>query len=139
MYPSIPRFAILLVLPLLAGRGLVVARRRQRRRRQARRWVRGTGTCAASCERGPGDDHPAVIATAISLWKALRKALLGSLDDPEGAVRRRLLVEIEAASARLRSDAGLRERLDRMAADAAERCDVARLKRALRAPPSNAV
>lgn len=64
-------------------------------------------------------DHPAVIATAISLWKALRKALLGSLDDPEGAVRRRLLVEIEAASARLRSDAGLRERLDRMAADAA--------------------
>ena len=64
-------------------------------------------------------DHPAVIATAISLWKALRKALLGSLDDPEGGVRRRLLVEIEAASARLRSDGDLRDRLDRMAADAA--------------------
>lgn len=64
-------------------------------------------------------DHPAVIGTAVTLWKALRKALLTSLDDPQGAVRRRLLVEVEAASARLRSDAPLRERLDRMAADAA--------------------
>ncbi|HWJ67718.1 MAG TPA: DUF445 domain-containing protein [Nocardioides sp.] len=64
-------------------------------------------------------DHPAVIGTAITLWKALRKALLSSLDDPQGAVRRRLLVEVDAASARLRSDAALRERLDRMAADAA--------------------
>ncbi|HWJ08775.1 MAG TPA: DUF445 domain-containing protein [Nocardioides sp.] len=64
-------------------------------------------------------DHPAVIGTAVALWKALRKALLSSLDDPQGAVRRRLLVEVESASARLRSDAALRERLDRMAADAA--------------------
>ena len=64
-------------------------------------------------------DHPAVIATAISLWKALRKALLASLDDPQGAVRRRLLTEIEGASARLRTDAGLRARLDRLAADGA--------------------
>ncbi|GAA1525944.1 DUF445 domain-containing protein [Nocardioides humi] len=64
-------------------------------------------------------DHPAVIASAISLWQALRKALLGSLADPDGAVRRRLLVEIEGASARLRSDAALRERLDGLAADAA--------------------
>ncbi|GEB12923.1 DUF445 domain-containing protein [Pimelobacter simplex] len=64
-------------------------------------------------------DHPAVIASAISLWQALRKALLGSLADPAGAVRRRLLVEIEGASARLRTDAALRERLDRLAADGA--------------------
>ncbi|WP_028655670.1 DUF445 domain-containing protein [Nocardioides sp. J54] len=64
-------------------------------------------------------DHPAVIGTAVTLWKALRKALLASLDDPQGAVRRRLLVEAEAASARLRADAALRERLDHMAADAA--------------------
>ncbi|WP_436698543.1 DUF445 domain-containing protein [Nocardioides sp. BYT-33-1] len=64
-------------------------------------------------------DHPAVIASAISLWQALRKALLPSLGDPHGAVRRRLLVEIEGASARLRSDAALRERLDGLAADAA--------------------
>ncbi|MBM7515562.1 DUF445 domain-containing protein [Nocardioides nitrophenolicus] len=64
-------------------------------------------------------DHPAVIASAVSLWQALRKALLSSLADPSGAVRRRLLVEVEGASTRLRSDAPLRERLDRMAADAA--------------------
>ncbi|MBU2696881.1 DUF445 domain-containing protein [Pimelobacter sp. 30-1] len=64
-------------------------------------------------------DHPAVIASAISLWQALRKALLSSLADPAGAVRRRLLVEIEGASARLRTDAALRERLDRVAADGA--------------------
>ncbi|KRA37572.1 MULTISPECIES: DUF445 domain-containing protein [unclassified Nocardioides] len=64
-------------------------------------------------------DHPAVIKSAISLWKALRKALLTSLDDPAGAVRRRLLVEVEGASSRLRTDAALRERLDKMAADGA--------------------
>jgi uncharacterized membrane-anchored protein YjiN (DUF445 family) len=64
-------------------------------------------------------EHPAVIATAISLWNALRKALVSSLDDPEGAVRRRMLVEVEAASTRLRSDAALRDRLDKTAADVA--------------------
>ncbi|TNM47252.1 DUF445 domain-containing protein [Nocardioides albidus] len=64
-------------------------------------------------------DHPAVIASAVSLWQALRKALLASLSDPQGAVRRRLLVEIEGASSRLRADAALRDRLDRLAADAA--------------------
>lgn len=64
-------------------------------------------------------DHPAVIATAVSLWQALRKALLGSLADPDGAVRRRLLVEIDGAARRLRSDAALRARIDRLAADAA--------------------
>ncbi|HWI42259.1 MAG TPA: DUF445 domain-containing protein [Nocardioides sp.] len=64
-------------------------------------------------------DHPAVIATAISLWNALRKALVSSLDDPQGAVRRRLLLEVQAGSTRLRTDAALRERLDKMAADAA--------------------
>ena len=64
-------------------------------------------------------DHPAVIASAIQLWKALRRALLGALNDPAGAVRRRLLTEIEGASTRLRTDAALRDRLDGLAADAA--------------------
>ncbi len=64
-------------------------------------------------------DHPAVIASAISLWQALRRALLDSLGDPDGAVRRRLMLEVEGASARLRSDADLRARLDGLAADAA--------------------
>ena len=62
-------------------------------------------------------DHPQVVATSISLWNAMRGALLGSIRDPEGAVRRRLLVEVTAFAAQLRGDAALRERLDRTAAD----------------------
>ena len=64
-------------------------------------------------------DHPAVISTAISLWDALRRALTGSLADPEGAVRVRLLTEVERFGARLRTEPALRERLDGLAADAA--------------------
>ena len=48
-------------------------------------------------------DHPQVIASSISLWNALRRALLASLADPEGAVRQRLLAEL----------AGFAERLER--------------------------
>lgn len=64
-------------------------------------------------------DHPAVINTSITLWNALRRALEGSLADPQGAVHRRLMVEVEAATARLQTDAALRARLDKAAADAA--------------------
>ena len=64
-------------------------------------------------------DHPQVVTTAISLWKAMRSALLGSIREREGAVRRRLLEELNLFSGRLREDAALRERLDRTAADVA--------------------
>lgn len=64
-------------------------------------------------------DHPAVINTSIAIWKALRRALLASLEDPEGAVRERALIEIKAAADRLERDAELRARLDGMAADLA--------------------
>ncbi len=64
-------------------------------------------------------DHPAVISTAISLWDALRRALTGSLADPQGAVRARLLVEVERFAERLRTEDALRARLDGLAADAA--------------------
>jgi uncharacterized membrane-anchored protein YjiN (DUF445 family) len=64
-------------------------------------------------------DNPAVIRSAISLWDALRRALTASLEDPRGAVRQRMTVEIEAFSARLSSDAALQARLDGLAADAA--------------------
>ncbi|HWU21512.1 MAG TPA: DUF445 domain-containing protein [Nocardioides sp.] len=64
-------------------------------------------------------DHPAVIETAITVWKALRRALLTSLGDEDGAVRRRLMIEVDTLSARLRSDADLREKVDRLSADAA--------------------
>jgi uncharacterized membrane-anchored protein YjiN (DUF445 family) len=62
-------------------------------------------------------DHPQVVTTAISLWNAMRTALLGSVRDPEGAVRRRLLEELNRFAERLHDDADLRERLDRRAAD----------------------
>ena len=62
-------------------------------------------------------DHPQVVTTAISLWKAMRSALLGSIQDREGAVRQRLLDELNVFAERLREDAALRERLDRVAAD----------------------
>ena len=64
-------------------------------------------------------DHPQVVATAISLWKAMRSALLGSVRARDGAARLRLLAELNAFSGRLRDDAGLRARLDQTAADVA--------------------
>ncbi|WP_457207439.1 DUF445 domain-containing protein [Nocardioides sp. P5_C9_2] len=62
-------------------------------------------------------DHPQVVTTAISLWKAMRSALLTSVHDRDGAVRQRLLEELNSFAGRLRSDDSLRERLDRTAAD----------------------
>ena len=64
-------------------------------------------------------DNPAVIRSAISLWDALRRALTTSLQDPQGAVRRRMMVEVSAFAERLHSDPVLQARLDRVAADAA--------------------
>ncbi|WP_295656230.1 DUF445 domain-containing protein [uncultured Nocardioides sp.] len=63
--------------------------------------------------------HPQVLATGISLWNALRRALLASLDDPQGAVRRRALAELSSFAGRLTTEEALRDRLDRTAADAA--------------------
>ncbi|WP_292602657.1 DUF445 domain-containing protein [Nocardioides sp. REDSEA-S30_B4] len=63
-------------------------------------------------------DRPQVIATAISLWEALRHALTDSLDDPEGAVRLRMRTELERFARRLVDEPALRERLDGLAADA---------------------
>ncbi|MGL5824270.1 MAG: DUF445 domain-containing protein [Nocardioides sp.] len=64
-------------------------------------------------------DHPQMLATGISLWNALRRALLSSLVDPTGAVRTRLLLELSRFSERIGVDADLRARLDSMAADLA--------------------
>ena len=64
-------------------------------------------------------DHPAVIRTAIAVWTALREALVKSLDDPDGAVHQRLLLEADVFATRLGNDAGLRNRLDQAAADLA--------------------
>ncbi len=64
-------------------------------------------------------DHPQFTATGISLWNALRKALLGALNDPDGALRHRLQAELVTFAERLTVDEDLRRRLDVMAADAA--------------------
>ena len=64
-------------------------------------------------------EHPAVISSGISLWNALRRALTGSLADPHGAVRLRLMQETRALADRLSADEALRTRLDAMAADLA--------------------
>ena len=64
-------------------------------------------------------DNPAVIRSAISLWNALRRALTSSLQDPQGAVRVRMMTEVSAFADRLRSDTVLQARLDGLAADAA--------------------
>ena len=64
-------------------------------------------------------DHPQVLATTLSLWNASRRALLESLADPDGAVRRRALAELTAFAGRLTGEPALRERLDRIAADVA--------------------
>jgi uncharacterized membrane-anchored protein YjiN (DUF445 family) len=64
-------------------------------------------------------DNPAVIRSAISVWDALRRALTSSLQDPRGAVRQRLMLELSAFAVRLNSDAALQARLDGLAADAA--------------------
>ena len=62
-------------------------------------------------------DHPQVVTTAISLWKAMRSALLESVRDREGAVRRRLLREVSSFGEQLRTEESLRARLDSAIAD----------------------
>jgi uncharacterized membrane-anchored protein YjiN (DUF445 family) len=64
-------------------------------------------------------DHPQVTATAISLWKAFRNALLAGLQDADGPLRERLTAEVRAFAERLTTDPALRLRLDGLAADLA--------------------
>ncbi len=63
--------------------------------------------------------HPQLVVTATSLWNAFRKALLASLEDPEGMVRTRGVMELTKFGGRLVSDEALRAKLDRYAADVA--------------------
>ena len=63
--------------------------------------------------------QPQVARTSVALWDALRRAMIGSLEDPDGMVRRRALDELRLLAERLQSDVALGERVDRLAADAA--------------------
>ena len=62
-------------------------------------------------------EHPQVLSTVVSLWNALRRVMLGSLRDPQGALRQRALRELSDFAVRLADDAGLRAKLDALAAD----------------------
>jgi uncharacterized membrane-anchored protein YjiN (DUF445 family) len=63
--------------------------------------------------------HPQLMVTATSLWNAFRRALLASLADADGLVRRRALGELVAFGERLQGDAELRAKIDGYAADLA--------------------
>lgn len=63
--------------------------------------------------------QPQVARTSIAIWDALRRALIGSLEDPDGLVRQRALEELRRLAERLQEDEELGERVDRIAADAA--------------------
>lgn len=63
--------------------------------------------------------QPALIESGLSLWNGLRLALRDALADPDGAVRRRAVREVQAFGGLLVTDAHLRARFDRRAADLA--------------------
>jgi uncharacterized membrane-anchored protein YjiN (DUF445 family) len=63
--------------------------------------------------------QPQLVVTATSLWNAFRRALLRSLDDPEGPLRQRGVLELTRFGAKLTSDEALRQKLDTYAADLA--------------------
>ena len=64
-------------------------------------------------------DHPQVLVTATSLWNAFRRALLASLEDDEGPLRQRGVMELSRFGSRLAEDEALRDKLDGYAADLA--------------------
>jgi uncharacterized membrane-anchored protein YjiN (DUF445 family) len=63
--------------------------------------------------------QPRVITTSIQLWDALRRALIGSLGDEAGLLRRRAREEIDAFGQRLIDEPELSQRLDATISDVA--------------------
>jgi uncharacterized membrane-anchored protein YjiN (DUF445 family) len=62
-------------------------------------------------------EHPQFAATGISLWTALRNALLAALRDPSGPLADRLQTELVKLGERLREDDVMRARLDQTLSD----------------------
>ncbi|MFW6775640.1 DUF445 domain-containing protein [Nocardioides sp. CPCC 205120] len=62
-------------------------------------------------------DHPQVLATGVSLWKAFQRALEAGLREEASMLRVRLEHEIVALGRRMRTDDDLRERIERRVAD----------------------
>ena len=63
--------------------------------------------------------QPQVATTSVAIWDALRRALIGSLQDPDGLVRRRAIDELLALGSRLQTDEALGDRVDGVLADVA--------------------
>ncbi|MEO6470658.1 MAG: DUF445 domain-containing protein, partial [Aeromicrobium sp.] len=63
--------------------------------------------------------QPQVATTSIALWDALRRALIGSLNDPDGLLRRRAKEELHELGNRFIDDAEFSGRADAVLADAA--------------------
>ena len=64
-------------------------------------------------------DHPQLMETVLSLWRAFRSALIAALADPEGPMRTRIQSELEKFAQRMVSEQDLRDRLDGYVADLA--------------------
>ena len=62
-------------------------------------------------------EHPQFPATGISLWQALRNALLKALDDSDGPLADRLERELVSLAARIRDNGPMRAKLDAMLSD----------------------
>ncbi|MGZ5408354.1 MAG: DUF445 domain-containing protein, partial [Aeromicrobium sp.] len=63
--------------------------------------------------------QPQVASTSIALWEALRRALVGSLHDTDGLLRRRAVEELHNLGNRLMEDEELAARMDTVLADVA--------------------
>ena len=64
-------------------------------------------------------DHPQLMETVLSLWRAFRSALIAALADPEGPLRTRIQSELERFAQRVVGEKDLRDRLDGYVADLA--------------------
>jgi uncharacterized membrane-anchored protein YjiN (DUF445 family) len=64
-------------------------------------------------------EQPQLIETGLSLWNALRRALIEAVDDVDGPLRARAVRELMAFGERLARDDALRERLDGWGSDLA--------------------
>jgi uncharacterized membrane-anchored protein YjiN (DUF445 family) len=63
-------------------------------------------------------NQPQVTTTGVAIWDALRRALVETLQDEDGMLRRRALQEVRDIATRLQEDVALQERGDRLVADA---------------------
>jgi uncharacterized membrane-anchored protein YjiN (DUF445 family) len=62
-------------------------------------------------------EHPQMLATGMSLWSALRRALLDGLEDAGGPLHQRITRELVSFGTRIGTDDALRRRLDTWGSD----------------------